>query len=119
MLTKIELIARYAHEINKAYCEAIGDSSQPSWEDAPDWQKSSAIAGVEVHLKSDLTPEQSHQSWLDVKLKEGWIYGDVKDPIKKEHPCIMPYAQLPTSQKVKDYLFKAVVEQSKILVGLE
>ncbi len=28
-------IARVAHLVNKAYCEALGDFSQPEWEDAP------------------------------------------------------------------------------------
>ena len=40
-------IAKVAHEINLAYCESIGDNSQPTWELAPDWQKSSAINGVQ------------------------------------------------------------------------
>lgn len=29
-------VAQIAHEINKAYCESIGDTSQPSWEEAPE-----------------------------------------------------------------------------------
>ena len=27
-------IARVCHEVNRAYCQAIGDNSQPTWEDA-------------------------------------------------------------------------------------
>ncbi len=38
-------IARVCHEVNKAYCEALGDNSQPTWEDAPEWQRSSARMG--------------------------------------------------------------------------
>lgn len=45
-----EDIAQVAHELNKAYCESIGDTSQPSWAGAPEWQKSSAIGGVSFHL---------------------------------------------------------------------
>ena len=33
---KIEACARAAHEANRAYCIAIGDTSQPSWDDAPE-----------------------------------------------------------------------------------
>ena len=36
--------------------------------------------------------------------------GPVKDPEKKEHPCFLPYDELPLSQRIKDYLFTAVVE---------
>jgi len=107
-------IAQVAHEINKAYCESIGDNSQPSWEDAPEWQKSSAINGVKFHLDNpDAPPSASHESWLKQKEEEGWKYGEVKDPEKKEHPCFVPYDQLPVSQRSKDYLFKQVIHSLK------
>lgn len=100
-------IARVAHEINRAYCASLGDVSQPAWEDAPEWQKASALVGVDMHLaKPDATPEQSHESWLAQKTAEGWKFGPVKDAEKKEHPCCVPYAELPAEQKAKDYLFR-------------
>jgi hypothetical protein len=106
-----ENIAQVAHEINKAYCESIGDTSQPSWENAPEWQKSSAINGVQFHIDNpEASPSASHDSWLKQKTEEGWKYGEVKDAEKKEHPCFVPYEQLPTSQKSKDYLFKQTIE---------
>jgi hypothetical protein len=107
-------IARVAHEINKAYCASIGDTSQPSWDDAPDWQKSSAINGVDFHITNpDASPSASHESWLKQKEEEGWKYGPVKNPETKEHPCFVPYDQLPVEQRSKDYLFKQVVESLK------
>ena len=104
-------IAKQAHEVNRAYCASLGDYSQPSWEDAPDWQKDSAINGVRAHLADPLmTPDQSHKSWMAQKEAEGWKYGPVKDPEKKEHPCMVEYIDLPVEQRTKDYLFKGVVE---------
>lgn len=106
-----ETIARVAHEVNRAYCDAIGDHSQVAWEDAPDWQRDSAIAGVKYHLTTTgATPEQSHESWLAQKRADGWRYGQVKDVDAKTHPAFLPYAALPLEQRVKDYLFGAVVE---------
>jgi hypothetical protein len=107
---KAEDIARVCHEVNRAYCEGIGDKSQPAWEAAPDWQKNSAIAGV-VYTTAhpDATPEDSHNSWLAEKKADGWRWGSKKDPEKKEHPCYIEYDRLPTNQKVKDHLFQAVV----------
>lgn len=103
-------IARVAHEVNRAYCAALGDDSHPTWENAPEWQRSSAVAGVQLHLNNpDTTPEQSHESWLKQKRAEGWTWGEVKDPVKREHPCMAPYAELPIEQRVKDHLFRAVV----------
>jgi hypothetical protein len=103
-------IACAAHMANRAYCIALGDNSQPLWEDAPDWQQSSAKNGVRAILKNpDTTPEQSHEGWLKQKTEEGWKYGAVKDPEKKEHPCFLPYAELPEAQRVKDAIFGATV----------
>lgn len=109
-----EQIARIAHETNKVYCESIGDNSQPSWQDAPDWQKQSALEGVEFHLASHArgvipAPSASHDSWLEEKRRNGWKYGPVKDPDKKEHPCFVPFEELSLDQKLKDYLFGAIV----------
>ncbi|MFN7131182.1 MAG: RyR domain-containing protein [Myxococcales bacterium] len=105
-----EAIAKVCHEANKAYCEALGDASQPSWEGAPEWQRQSALKGVEHHLTHpDATPADSHNSWLAEKKAAGWKYGPVKDPEKKEHPCFVPYEQLPREQQAKDYIFRAVV----------
>ena len=104
----IEACARAAHEVNRAYCIAIGETSQPSWEDAPDWQKSSARNGVSGALAGN-TPEQSHESWLAEKAATGWKYGPTKDPEKKEHPCFVPYAELPAAQQAKDHLFTYTV----------
>ena len=104
----IEACARAAHETNRAYCIAIGDTSQPSWDDAPDWQKSSARNGVTGALAGN-TPEQSHEGWLAEKRTAGWTYGPRKDPEKREHPCFVPYDELPPEQRVKDALFLAVV----------
>lgn len=109
MLT-FEQIANVAHEANRAYCLALGDHTQCSWDQAPAWQKDSAINGVKFHLNNpQATPASSHESWLKQKREEGWAYGAVKDPMKKLHPCFVPYNELPEAQQVKDYLFRSVV----------
>lgn len=113
-------IAMLCHSINAAYCRSLGDDTQPSWDDAPDWQRNSAIAGVEMHLANpDATPEQSHESWYAQKQAEGWKYGDVKDVENKLHPCFLPYDELPQEQKAKDYLFRETVHLMKHLPDIE
>lgn len=108
-----EDIARICHEANRAYCATLGDFSQPQWEDAPEWQQTSAINGVKAHFGEGLTPEQSHESWLAEKVAAGWVYGPVKDADAKTHPCCVPYAELPEAQKRKDHLFGAIVAALK------
>jgi hypothetical protein len=102
--------AKAAHEVNRIYCQSIGDDSQVAWEHAPVWQKQSAIEGAHKVLTcEDWTPARSHRSWMDNKKADGWQYGPVKDPAKKLHPCIVPYAKLPVHQRAKDSIFNAVV----------
>ncbi len=107
---RLEQIARTCHEVNREYCRSLGDLSQPSWEGAPDWQRLSARAGVRAILEDPTTtPEQSHEGWLALKKADGWVYGPVKNPDRKEHPCMLPYAELSLDQRLKDSLFGAVV----------
>jgi len=107
----VEQIAKTCHEVNRAYCFSIGDDSQLPWADASDWQKESAVKGVQFRLDNpESTSEELHESWLKEKEDTGWVYGKVKDPKKKEHPCMVPYEDLPQEQQAKDALFIAVVE---------
>ncbi len=109
MIFDLRSIARVCHEANRAYCLSIGDASQPSWDEAPDWQKESALNGVIFQSKNPEAPASaSHDSWLEEKRSTGWKYGPVKDPERKEHPCFVPYEELPAEQRAKDYLFKSV-----------
>jgi hypothetical protein len=108
-MDRIELLAQAAHDVNAAYCHALGDTSQVPWTSAPDWQKESAIKGVEGALNGN-TPEQSHASWMAEKVATGWTYGEVKDAEKKTHPCMVPYDKLPPDQRAKDAIFVAVVQ---------
>ena len=42
--------------------------------------------------------ENVHDTWADA----GWTYGPVRDDAKKQHPCLVPYADLPESEKAYD-----------------
>lgn len=110
---EIRNAAAAAHEANRVYCESTGDMSQPLWRDAPEWQQQSAYKGV-LHIieNPNTTPEESHVNWLKEKTADGWVYGEVKDPDEKTHPCMVPYKDLPEHHQVKDALFIAVVRAS-------
>lgn len=111
-MTYFRQIAKIAHEVNRSYCLAIGDKTQPTWERCPEWQRRSIIHGVmEILLNPNLTPRQSHAKWLELKKADGWSWGIKKDPIRKKHPCFLPFLELPTEQQAKDFIFGAVVKQ--------
>lgn len=114
----IEHIAEVCHEVNRAICEAAGDHSQKPWTAAAEWQRKSAVDGVRFALAHpEATPEEQHEEWARAKLADGWTYGAVKDADAKTHPCLVPYADLPFEQRVKDYAFRAIVGSMAPLLG--
>lgn len=64
------------------------------------------------------TPEQSHESWFAEKVATGWKYGPVKDPEKREHPCMVSYAELPPVQRQKDHVFVGTVRTWAAALGV-
>jgi hypothetical protein len=106
----IELAARTAHEVNRAFCRGLHDFSHPCWDYAPAWQRSSALQGVQALLDNPhSSPADMHARWMELKLRDGWRHGPVKDESTKEHPCLVPYSDLPPEQRAKDTLFRLTV----------
>lgn len=108
----LERMARVCHEINRAYALASGEDPAvvfASWLEAPEEIRESARIGVRAALEG-ATPEQLHQSWCKTKINDGWTWGREKDLERRTHPCLVPYAELPEGQKLKDALFSAVVK---------
>lgn len=46
--------------------------------------------------------ENAHDIWARARMDEGWTYGPIRDDAKKQHPDLVPYAQLPDSEKEYD-----------------
>lgn len=112
----IERTARICHEVNRAWCERNGDMSQPTWDQAPNWQRESALNGVCFHYENPRAGDSgSHDNWMAEKVAAGWIYGEVKDPDAKTHPCLVPFETLPADQQFKDRLFRTIVHAATSL----
>ena len=109
-LREIHRAARAAHEMNRTFCGLQGDHTQLPWDSAPGWAQESAVEGVKaIALDPTMTPEKSHESWTAHKLADGWTWGETKDTERREHPCLVPYDELPPLQKVKDSFFGITV----------
>jgi hypothetical protein len=107
-------IAKICHEANASLCETHGDDTQEYWEKAPEWQRKSAVAGVEFHLaNSEAGDSASHDNWAADKISDGWTFGEIKDPDVKTHPCLVPFDELPMEQQAKDALFRGIVHSLK------
>jgi hypothetical protein len=105
-----EQVAEICHELNRAYCQMMGDHSLRPWAETPPEIQATTISGVAfARANPFITPADSHANWLKDKGNAGWKYGPVKDMEKLEHPCFVPYDELPQSQQIKDYLFLSAV----------
>ena len=43
--------------------------------------------------------EITHDNWVRQRLADGWRFGQRRDDLLKEHPCIVPYDDLPESER--------------------
>lgn len=46
--------------------------------------------------------ENVHDTWAKGRMNDGWTYGPVRDDARKHHPCLVPYNELPESEKEYD-----------------
>lgn len=63
-----------------------------------------------------LLAKNAHDIWAKQRLAEGWKYGPRRDDSKKEHPCLVPYEELPESEKQYDR--NAAMETLKAIIAL-
>lgn len=75
-----------------------------------------------IRLASDLEElverlaRNNHDHWARKRIEEGWRYGARRNDDEKEHPDLLPYEQLPESEK--EYDRKTVVEALKAIIAL-
>jgi class 3 adenylate cyclase len=64
------------------------------------------ISQVELdpHLRqlTESLAEHTHDLWAQLRFAQGWQYGPVRDDTHKRHPCLIPYQDLPESEKEHD-----------------
>lgn len=76
----------------------------------------------DVELTEDLNElreaiaENAHDVWAIDRIAQGWSYGPQRDDAKKETPCMVPYSQLPESEK--DFDRKMAINTIKLLKKL-
>jgi hypothetical protein len=56
----------------------------------------------EIEELTELLARNAHDIWASQRFKEGWTYGPQRDDQAKRHPCLVPYEQLPDSEKEYD-----------------
>lgn len=73
------------------------------------------LTGEIVELTERLAAN-THDLWARQRMLEGWRYGPKRDDTTKEHPDLVPYGDLPDSEKEFDR--KTAMETLKAMVVL-
>lgn len=56
----------------------------------------------EMEQLTEQLAQNVHEVWSAKRIAEGWTWGEQRDDIRKTHPCLVPYEQLPDSEKEYD-----------------
>lgn len=95
------------HEANKEIQQQTGEYTPQLSEHLT----KSILDGVYYVLDNpNCTPEQQHNNWVHFKRADGWKYGQTKDFERKEHPCLVPYSELPEIQQRRDSVFRQTLD---------
>ncbi len=46
--------------------------------------------------------ENAHDNWAKLRMSEGWTWGSARDDVGRKHPDLVPYDDLPESEKEYD-----------------
>ena len=71
---------------------------------------------AEIKKLQELLAENAHDHWALQRMAEGWTYGPPRDDPGKRHPCLVPYKELPESEK--EYDRSAAIETLKAILAL-
>jgi len=71
---------------------------------------------VELLELTELLVKNTHEVWATQRLAQGWKYGAERNDAEKLHPCIVPYEELPESEK--EYDRNTAMETLKVIKKL-
>jgi len=75
--------------------------NMPTYTPNPINTDSVTLDGTMLELTEKLA-ENVHDMWAQGRINDGWKYGEERDDAAKTHPCLVPYSQLPDSEKEYD-----------------
>jgi hypothetical protein len=78
---------------------------------------SRVVLPAELTALTEHLAENAHELWAQQRIKDGWTWGPTRDDVAKKHPCLVPYAQIPESEKEYDRIAAVGVLKSVLALG--
>ncbi len=115
--TTINFICKLCHDANNELMVANGETPCGDWDTLDDHLKQMTRDSVSVIIDNpSITAEDIHNTWMDNKRRDGWVYGATKDANKKTHPLMIPFADMNAIDKSKDQSFIDIVNSHRHLL---
>lgn len=77
-------------------------------------------SGVEIPASlrnlTEALARHAHEVWARQRVAEGWRYGPERDDARRLHPCLVPYDELPDSERQYDR--NAALETLRAVIAL-
>ena len=76
----------------------------------------------DIHLSEELLQlgellaKNTHDNYVQLRMAAGWSYGPGRDDLLKRNPTLVPYEQLPESEK--EYDRRTASEVLKVMIAL-
>lgn len=109
--------AIFVYEVTRLQAEAARAPIVPEpWSAREETFKTQFMELIERHCSGKETfedAEAAHDSWWQAYIELGWVYGPERDPVKKTHPDMVPFAELGWRERIKDAVFVALLEMAR------
>ena len=56
----------------------------------------------ELDTLVEIVAKNVHEVWAQSRMEQGWTYGAERSDVLKQHPCLVPYEELPEVEKAYD-----------------
>jgi len=97
--------------------QALGKERYPlSYEPAP-IDTSRVTLSEDLRQLTEVLAHNTHDLWAQKRLTEGWSYGPERDDTRKTHPDLVPYGQLPESEKEYDRITAMATLKAILALG--
>lgn len=70
----------------------------------------------ELHDLTEMIAKNTHEVWSLGRMNDGWTYGPKRDDTFKKHPDLVPYSDLPDSEK--EYDRQTSIQTIKLILKL-
>lgn len=77
---------------------------------------SSVLLPDDLYVLTEKLSENAHDQWAMLRISQGWTWGPYRDDTQKFHPDLVPYSDLPETDK--EYDRRTAMETLKAVIAL-